>query len=36
LLGRRGIQASRPIMLLSVVTRFFDIAVVTLIFTALT
>jgi hypothetical protein len=26
----------RPIMLLSVVTRFFDIAVVTLIFTALT
>jgi hypothetical protein len=36
LLGGEGVQASRPIMLLSVVTRFFDIAVVTLIFTALT
>ncbi|MEJ2817766.1 MULTISPECIES: hypothetical protein [unclassified Caulobacter] len=36
LLGREGLQASRPIMLLTAVTRFFDIAVVTLIFTALT
>jgi hypothetical protein len=36
LLGPGGVQTPRPIMLLTAVTRFFDIAVVTLIFTALT
>jgi hypothetical protein len=36
LLGRGGLQTARPAMLLTLVTRFFDIAVVTLIFSALT
>jgi hypothetical protein len=36
LLARGGLHAPRPAMLLTLVTRFFDIAVVTLIFTALT
>jgi hypothetical protein len=35
-LARGGSRPRDPFMLLSVVTRFFDIAVVTLIFTALT
>jgi hypothetical protein len=36
LLARQGVPPTRPIMLRAAVTRFFDIAVVTLIFTALT
>jgi hypothetical protein len=35
-LARGGSRPRDPFMLLSAVTRFFDIAVVTLIFTALT